>query len=170
VTIFPAGISAQGQGALWYVPAIAGANGPTAAEVTAGIDISCMINGFAPSAEQAVIQKTRYCTTVQYEIPGRASVTIAEIEAVYNPQLPTDTATYKSYSTMKENVAGFLLNRLGLAFDATMTTGQFVDVYPIICGIQARVGIDPTSEGDEIRYRQKLFVSGPVRYDKALLA
>lgn len=169
MTAFPPGISAQGQGALWYLPAVAGANGPTVAEITAGIELSCAIDGFNPSSSQNKIKKVRYCTITAYEIPGKVETTIAATKFVYDPQNPTST-TYPWFVTMKLNVTGFLMNRLGVAFDTAPAAGQFVNLYPIICGQQNPVGIDPNGEGDELVYSQEFSISGPVRYGKAILA
>lgn len=167
--VFPDGIAAQGNGAVWLFPAVANLNAPKLSEVTAGIVVSCAISGFSPSGEQSSNPDPRYCSTQQYESPGRNAVTIEPIEYVYDPQNPDDDEMYAYYAELTEGRKMVLGNRLGLPFDQAAAVGQFLNLYTITCGAKNDVPIDPTSEGAKIKIRQKLFVSGPSKRDVAIV-
>jgi len=170
VATFPLGISARGNGALWYLPTVANPDtGVTVAEFTAGLNLSCAIAGFAPSSEQSTVTRTRYCSRAGYEIPGTVTTSIPAIEYVYDPQEP-DSDEYEWYSVLAQGVTGYFANRLGMAFEDAVTAGQYVDLYQIQAGVQNRVAIDPTAEGDELRISQRFFNTGPVRFDTIVIA
>ena len=166
---FPDGIDAQGNAALWFLPAIADPTSPTVSEFTAGVNLSCAIDGFSAPSEQASTNDIRYCSTQQFETPGRVTTTIDPINYVFDPQEPDNAIEYKHYNTLVAGSRGFLVNRLGMDVNTAPLAGQYVDVYPVTAGVQARQAIDPSAEGAKIKVTQKFFVTGPVRYD-ALVA
>lgn len=168
--VFPDGVLAQGNGGLWFVPSIANVLLPKVTEVAAGFVLSCAISGFSPSGDQGTSTDPRYCSTQQFEIPGRNQVSIDPLEYVYDPQNPDDVDTYEYYVELTEGRKGFAVNRLGLPYDQVLAVGDFVNIYPVIVGAKNDVPIDPTAEGSKIKIRQKLFVSGPVQRDVALVA
>jgi hypothetical protein len=166
---FPEGISALGNAGLWYLPAVANKATPTLAEFTAGINISCAINGFAPTGDQGSAPVVRYCSTTTFEAPGRATMTGPSIEFVYNPQEP-DSAEYAWYNTITEGVTGFLANRLGLPYSQALAATQVVNVFPITAGLRIPVPVDPTADGQELRYNQRFFITGAIAWDAVVAA
>lgn len=167
--VFPDGVDAQGNAALWFLPAISNlTTGPTVAEFTAGVNLSCAIDGFAPTSDQTTTTDLRYCSTQTYEQPGRVTVSIDAISYVYDPQAPTNATTYKHYNTLKQGTKGYLVNRLGVGVNTAIAAAQVVDVYPVVAGAQGRQAIDPSAEGSKIKVTQKFFVTGQVIYDRAV--
>lgn len=166
---FPEGIDAQGNGAVYWVPAIADVKAPTTAEIAAGLDISCAIGGFGPTGEQGTGTDIRYCSTQQFQTPGRLNVDIPPLEYVYDPQAP-DSVEYPWYAAMAGGTPGFLVNRLGLAVDAPVAADQVVDVYQVTLGEKTRVPIDPSAEGGKLKVSQKPFVTGPAELDAVIAA
>lgn len=166
--VFPEGVVAQGNGAVWFVPAIADVNAPTVTELNAGWNISCAVDGFSPGGDQGTSTDIRYCSTQQFEIPGRQTVTIDAIAYVYDPQEPDNVEMYEYYTELTPGRKGYMVNRLGLPFDTPAAAGQFVNLYPVTLGARNDVAIDPSAEGTKIKVSQKPFVSGPVRRDVAL--
>lgn len=163
---FPDGIDAQGNAALWFLPAIGNTTtGPTLAEFTAGVNLSCAIDGFSAPSEQASTNDIRYCSTQQFETPGRVTTTIDPINYVYDPQDPDNATEYKHYSTLVAGLTGYLVNRLGVNVNTAPVAAQVVDLYPVTAGVQARMAIDASAEGSKIKVTQKFFVTGPVKYD-----
>lgn len=169
-TIYPEGIIAQGNGAVWAVPALANINAPKLTELTAKILLSCGIRGFSPTGEQGSSTDPRYCSTQMFEVPGRYTPSIDPLEYVYDPQEPDNVAEYAYYTELTEGRSLFVINRLGLAYDLPPAAGQYVNVYPVVCGAKMDVPVDPGAEGTKIAVRQKLFISGPMVRDVALVA
>lgn len=166
---FPEGISALGKGALWYLPAVANKAAPTLAEFTAGINISCAIDGFAPTSDQGSAPITRYCSTTTFEAPGRVTLTGPTIQFVYDPQNPA-SAEYEWYNTITEGVTGYLANRLALDFDEPLAAAQVANVFPITAGLPVPVPIDPGTDGQELRYNQRFFITGAVAWNAVVAA
>lgn len=166
---FPLGVSARGNGAVWFVPAIADIDAPKIAELNAGINLSCAISGFAPTSEQGVVNKTRYCSRGTFEVPGTVTNTGPTLEYVYDPQDP-ESDEYEWFATLAQGTVGYLVNRLGLDFEANPAAGQYVNVYPTQAGVQVPVPIDPTADGDELRISQRFFITGDVAYSSKLAA
>lgn len=167
---FPLGISAKGNGAVWFLPAIADvAAGPRVSEFAAGINLSCAISGFAPTSEQGVVNRTRYCSRGTFEIPGTVTNTGPTLEYVYDPQDP-ESEEYEWFATLAQGTPGFLVNRLGIDFEDVVAAGQYVNIYPTQAGVQVPVAIDPGADGDELRISQRFFITGDVTYGKAVRA
>src|SRR4051812_11956234 len=118
---FPDGIDAQGNAALWFVPALVNPLLPKLSELTAGANLSCAIDGFSAPSEQASTNDIRYCSTQQFETPGRVTTTIDPLNYVYDPQEPDNATEYKHYTTLTVGVRGFLVNRLGVDVNTAPT-------------------------------------------------
>ena len=161
---FPDGVDAQGNGAIYWVPAIADTAAPTVSEIAAGIDISCAVEGFGPTGEQGTGTDIRYCSTQQFQTPGRMNVDIPPILSVYDPQMP-DSPDYPWYSAMADGAQGYIVNRLGLPYTEPVAAAQVVDVYQVTLGDKTRVPLDPSAEGGKFKVSQKPFVTGPAVLD-----
>lgn len=167
------GVSTQGNETVIYVPTLAV---PTAPDISSELIVETALNlgyafrGFAPSAEQGTSEDVRLASIQTFESPGRVKPTIDDVTYVYDPQAPADTADNVHYETLKQGVTGFLIDRRGVPATTIPTAGQIVDVYPIICGAQRRVAVDPSAEGGKFEIVQKFFITGTVHYDVALVA
>lgn len=156
----PPGIDAAGNGALWFVPAIADINAPTVTEIEAGVNLSCALYSFGITVEQASTDRTRYCYREAVQRPGRVTRTIDRIRYDYDPQNP-DSAEYGYYTELTPGRHGFIVDRRGLdARTELLAAGQYVHITPVTLGGRDDVAIDPAAEGETLSVEQLVFVSG----------
>ena len=171
---YPDGVDAQGNEAVIFVTTLADPNAPTVTELTgsSAVNLSCALRGFSPGGDQGSTTDTRLCSTQEFESPGRFAPSIDDLNYVYDPQAEVGTATNKHYEVMKPGVKGFIIDRRGIASGIDglpVVADQLVDVYPVTLGYQRRTPIDPSAEGGKFEITQKAFVTGPARYDKAVV-
>lgn len=165
----PIGITSEGNLFVTFVPALATANEPKLTEVDAGgaVDLSCHLtkDGLALGGDQQTGTDDRLCSRQSFEIPGSYSDTV-DITYVHNPQatLPADNL---AYTTLSQGVTGFLIVRWGKAVETALAVGDKVDVYPVTAGIQRK---QPPEANSSLKVSQKMFVTGPVARDVALVA
>jgi hypothetical protein len=169
------GVSTQGNETVIYVPTLANPATPDVSSevgtaVATALNLGYAFRGFSPSAEQGTSEDVRLASVQTFESPGRVKPTIDDVTYVYDPQAPADTADNVHYETLKPGVTGYLIDRRGLGAAVAPAAGQIVDVYPIQCGAQRRVAVDPSAEGGKFEIIQKFFITGTVRYDVALVA
>ena len=145
------------------VPAIADADKPTIAELTASSveDLSCYLtgDGWSPSKEQASIADERLCSTETFERPGRKTRGL-EITYIDNTNSPYATEFNKAVDTLTEGTDHYLVTRRGLPYEEPLAVGQVIEIWPVTAGEQREVAIEANSVTRTI---QKLFVRGPVR-------
>lgn len=157
----PAGNPADGRAAVLSVPVIAGDAGLTVAEATAGtskdLTYSLVGDGFRHETTEDVIQSERYTLKQLLEEPGGVTDTL---ELQYVADSPAQTA-------LPEGTTGFIVHRVGVAKETPFAAGQKVDVIPFKAGIQRKV---PPTRNTHLQRVQKLFVTGPVRRDVAVVA
>lgn len=168
--ITPAGVKAQRKLAVGWAPSIAGAAGPTVAEVT--VTISCDIIGeFGLTADQTKgSPPMRLCESQKYELLGAVTYQVPDLKYVVDPQNPSDT-NYKAFLTLVEGTSGYLIFRYGLdAKTVDWTAAQKVDVAPVTLGAQVKDAVNPEQEYDLLSIMQKVAVTGPVRINQAVLA
>lgn len=167
------GVSTQGNETVIYVPTLATPGTPKLTEVGAAVatalNLGFALRGFAPNAEQGTSEDVRLASVQTFESPGRVKPTIDDVTYVYDPQA-VDQADNIHYDTLKPGVTGFLVDRRGIPATTAPAVGQLVDVYPIQCGAQRRVAVDPSAEGGKFEIIQKFFITGTVEYDVALIA
>jgi hypothetical protein len=163
--VFPTGVKAQGNIKVAFVPAIADADAPTTAEVTAtgALDLSCFLTaeGFSPSVETAKGNPPRrLCTTKQYEQFGSTTYSLADLSYVVTPQGVAESNGVLAWEKLTPNTSGFFVTRYGLnAREVDFTSGQFVDVWPVTLGERLIVG-DPADEFAEFMVTQSVIVTG----------
>ena len=166
--ITPAGVKAQRKLAIGWAPSIAGANGPTVAEVT--VTITCDIIGEQGlTAEQTKGNPPmRLCEDQKYELLGATTYSIPDLKYVVDPQNPSDT-NYKAFLTLTAGTSGFLVFRYGLdAKSVDWVAAQKVDVAPVTLGTQVKDAVNPTEEFELLSIMQKVAVTGPVRIGVAI--
>lgn len=174
VTI-PAGIKAEGNLKVAYVPTIAVVTAPTVAEVTAAgaLDISFFLTAgnFKPSGEQARGDDRRVGSKQTFETLGREKSTIDDIVYIADPQAAALAVANKAMELFQPDVTGFFVVRYGLdAETVDFAAAQKVDVWPIVFGVQNKVALDENDEFAKIRITQGVAVTGIVRKDKAITA
>lgn len=174
---FPEGVSAQGNESLLWVPAIT-TTGPKMTEINAAgsLLVTCaLVTGFQPGSDQSSSEDTRMCSTQVFQVPGRISHTVGDLDYVYYPQaIAAAEPKNLHYETLVAGAVGYFLDRRGLAAGTSgavaWAIGQKVDIYPVQLGDQSRRAMDPTAEGEKFRIVQKVFVTAPVVYDAIIVA
>lgn len=173
--VFPEGVSAEGNIRVAFVPAIADLDAPKAAtevKASAAVDLSCYITSeFAVNREQATGEDRRLCSKEVFQTLGRVTNSVPATEYVYDPQADAGEADNKAYDTLKQDTTGFLVIRYGLdARETDWAADQKVDVVPVTCGVQAKLGNAGNDEFAKLRIQQTFAVSGPMVEDAVLAA
>lgn len=173
--VFPEGVSAEGNIRVAFVPAIADLDAPkiaTEVKATGSVDLSCYITSeFGVAGEQATGEDRRLCSKEVFQSLGRVTRSIPATEYVYDPQADAGETDNKAYDTLKKDTKGFLVIRYGLdAQDVDWAAGQKVDVVPVTCGVQVKLGNQGADEFAKLRIQQTFAVSGPMAEDVELAA
>ncbi|GAA2183378.1 hypothetical protein GCM10009785_26710 [Brooklawnia cerclae] len=169
IPVDPPGISARGKGTVLFVPSIANLSAPTVAEISAGLNLSCAIYAFNVTPTQNAVSKAKYCYATEVQRAGTPSYAIDAIVYDYDPQ-NLDAGDYGYYAELAPGTNGYLIDRRGLTRDVAAAAGQNVDIYPVELGIQGRVAIDPTADGETLRVTQGVFVIGDPAIDTVIAA
>ena len=102
---------ADGNTAVWYVPAIADPSAPAITELNAEsvVDLSCYLtgDGLNLTSEQDTITDERLCSTQTFEVPGRKTNT-AEITYIDNTNSPHETDSNEAAETLTEGATGYI--------------------------------------------------------------
>lgn len=112
-----------------FVPSIANIHAPTTTELNAGTSLEPYITptGLQIKATTASIDTSSLASTFTTQGSGRRSFAIT-IEM--KRQTPTDVA----YNLVPYRTSGFLVVRRTVTSTTAWTTGQTVEVYPVITG------------------------------------
>ena len=165
----PTSVTSEGNVIVQFGPAIAATDAPklTEASATGAVPLHCALtkDGLVLGGDQESGTDDRLCSRQSFEIPGSYTDTL-DITYVYNPQatLPADNL---AYTTLKQGVTGFVVVRWGTPHETALAVGDKVDVYPVTAGIQRKQAPEANAT---LKTSQKLFVTGPVQRDVALLA
>lgn len=172
--VFPEGVAAEGNIRVAFVTAIANTASPTLVEINAAgsVDISCYITSdFEISREQATGEDRRLCSKEVFQQLGRVTNSVPATEYVYYPQAAPADAKNKAYDTLKQGTTGFLIVRYGLSAENTAWAAtQKVDVVPVVCGVQRKLGNAGSDEFARLRIQQTFGVTGPLKEDAVLVA
>lgn len=172
---FPIGIPSAGQGIVVFVPSIADPDeGVTMAELAAGTNFSCAIDGWDPQFEPGTRTTSRYCSSDTFETKGKGKYTGPTIRYVWDPTTDPDVANpeYPHLSKLLPDANGFMVDFRG--FDAQNgpypTTGDNIaKIYTVTLGEREPVAIQ-SSEDDDHKLEQKVYFSGAVFSNKKVLA
>lgn len=172
VTI-PAGVKAEGNLKVAFVPTIANLATPTTIEVTAAgaLDISFFITAgnFKPSGEQARGDDRRVGSKQTFETLGREKSTIDDIIYIADPQAAAATPGNKAMELFQPGVSGFFVVRYGLdAETVDFAAAQKVDIWPIIFGAQNKSQLAENDEFAKITIVQAVAVTSVVKKQVAL--
>lgn len=166
VVTIPAGVKAEGNLKVAYVPTISNLATPTVIEVTAAgaLDISffLMAGQFKPSGEQARGDDRRVGSKKTYETLGREKNSIDDIVYIADPQAAAATPGNKAMELFQDGVSGYFVVRYGLdAETVDFAAAQKVDIWAIQLGAQNKVPLDENDEFAKIRITQAVAVIAP---------
>ena len=149
----------DGNMAVWIVPAIADPSAPTAAEITAGKDVSCYLtpDGYAPTIDQATITDDRLCSTETYGQPGRKTRGLV-LTGIDNTNSTYEEEFNELVEALVEGTDMFVVRRRGIPYEtAIAATTQKVSVLPIKPGVKQDVAPEANSV---IRSTWTCFITG----------
>jgi hypothetical protein len=124
---------------------------------------------FGESADTQRGTDERVASKAVYEVLGKSTFSLQDLEYVWEPQATAGSATNKAYDTLKPRTTGFVYVRWGVDVDTALAVGQKVDIYPVTVGEQVR----KTPEGnaaEKLKIVQPVVVSGAVLRDQVLTA
>lgn len=124
----------DGQTRVAWCNTIANINAPTAAECTAGIDLTPRLtpDGLKLDPTTADVDTSSLASTFDSMEVGRFKV-----DAELTIKRGTTPSEDQPYSTLVYGVHGYLVVRRGVAYATAFTAGQQVEVYPSVCGERA---------------------------------
>lgn len=161
---------ADGNVAVWLVPAIADTTAPKLTEISASgsVDISCYLtsDGYTTSLDQQVISDERLCSTEVFEQPGRVT---RGLDVIYidNTNSPNETTANKAKETLVPGSVHYVVVRRGVAFDEPFAVGQKVTVTPVKAG---QYNDMPPEANSVLKTGQKLFITERTQSDVAITA
>jgi hypothetical protein len=114
-----------------WVASIANINAPTAAECNGGMDLTVRLtpDGLKVDPTTADVDTSSLASTFDTAEVGRVKYD-AELTVKRGTTTPEDLP----YTTLVYGVHGYLVVRRGLAYSTAYSTGQQVEVYPVVCG------------------------------------
>lgn len=161
---------ADGNVAVWLVPAIADTTAPKVTEVTAesAVDISCYLtsDGFSPSLDQQVISDERLCSTEVFEQPGRVTRGL-DVTYIDNTNSDNEATSNKAKDTLVPGSVHYVVVRRGKAFDEPLAAGDKVTVTPVKAGQYNDL---PPEANSVLKTSQKLFITERTQSNVALVA
>ncbi|QKW15383.1 hypothetical protein [Verrucosispora sp. NA02020] len=162
----PTAVTTNGTVAVKIVQAIAAPAAPVVTEVNAvsSVDLSCYLtgDGYAAETSENTVEDPRLCSKQIFEARGDFTDTL-EITYVFNPASPTDDGARLA---LPPGTAAFLVTRWAVDSEDAFAASDLVDVIPFEAGIQRKQA--PTRNGVH-RITQKLFITGPVQRDVAIV-
>lgn len=110
-----------------WVPTIATVTAPSAAELTAGVDITPLLtpDGLTTDASTAVVDLSSLASTTNTEGAGRVSWSLM-LKFKRKVVLAEDIA----YTTLVYRALGYIVVRRTMAYATAFAASQKVDVYP----------------------------------------
>lgn len=169
--VTPDGVQAEGNVKVAFAATLANPAAPTAAECTGATDLSGYIKGgtFTPTADQSTGDDRRLASRETYQVLGRVTRGFDDVQYVYDPQNVTPSENV-AYTTLVEGVTGFIIVRWGIDADTAFAATQKVDVIPIECGAQRKVGPAENDEFARLVVSQKWGVTSASNVDVAIAA
>lgn len=173
--VTPDGVQAEGNVSIVFVAGgFANPAAPTLTEIATGVELSGYLKGgtFSPTAEQATGDDRRVSSRETFQVLGRVSRGLDDFQYVYNPQqLGTPGhSDNEAYEALAEGTTGDLLVRWGKDAEAAYAANDIVDVTPVECGAQRKVGPAENDEFARLVCAQRLGVTGPAEVDVKVVA
>lgn len=156
----PEGISTAGKRAIWFVETLPDTwrDGVTVTDLASVIPLQCASYNFGETSDRQTYDDTRLCDENTVEEEGRTTVSLNDVEYLYDPQDPTGGTDYTHYAAMKKGQPGFILVRDAIAHAQDPAAEEIVDIYKITCGRQNRVEIAQGDAGSKYRVSQSFTV------------
>lgn len=170
-TLFePVGLPALGMGGIFWFPTIGDPEAPKVSE--ASLNLTCVPDaGWEPTFEQGAGSRMKYCSTSEFETPGKGKWTGGTMQYEFDPQNPDDVTTYKHVSALKKGTRGFVGHRLGKPKTDELAAGDVLSrLYPVEFGEQVEVPLDPSSDGQVLQRQQRYFIVGEPLQDVEVVA
>jgi len=156
-----ADIVADGKTRIAWVTTISDTDGPTVAELNAGVDLTTTItaDGWQVNTSTASVDTSDLSSTDDTFLPGRRT---DDISVTFKSQ--GDSAA--PWTTFASRPAGYLVERVGVAYDTAWTAAQKVRVFPVTAGDRGRI---PAAANEVIKFTVPFMKSAPV-VDQATVA
>lgn len=146
-----------------FVPAIADITAPTDTELTATgvVSLECMLtpDGLDESIDEDVKDTSAFCSTSNYEEPGR---TKPNLQLTYFRDDDAAGTGDAAYTTLKRNLRGFLVIREGAPHTQAYAADDNLRVYTVMCGEQQPV---KPAANEDVKVQQKFYASGDYARD-----
>ncbi|GAB3988878.1 phage tail tube protein [Nocardioides marmoraquaticus] len=170
----PAGTKAYLRVKRIFIPAVAGAAGPTVAESTgaSALDVTNMFYDSSARPSQTTNMARapkREGDAETYEFVGETQATYGEVRYAHNPQAATGSPGRKAFETFPPGTTGWIEERWGMNRDIDIAAGQKVELIPVEFGPQI-ITREGDGEGAEVAIQQAIAQTGPRRSDVAVLA
>lgn len=163
----PAAVPSMGTRRVVFASAVANIEAITLAEITAAENVSCYLtraNGWAPTADQAVVADGRYCSAQDFELPGTKS---RQLSVQYTFNLGTPTAD-EARLALTEGTPGVFIHFLQKDDgDAAFAVGDWYEAVPVLMGMQNVVQVEDNAVD---RIMQRAFITGEWVSFKQLVA
>lgn len=165
----PPGVDAEGRRNAIFVPtsdfSVATLTGPTAVELTCYLSKGTL--GVSAETERGTDE--RECTTQVFEVLGKTTWNVNDLEYVWEPQAAAAAPNNKAYEMLAPGTTGFLVVRFGIDADTALAVGDLVWQWPVTVGEQ----VPKTPEGnaaEKLKITQAVVVTGNVVKDEPLVA
>jgi hypothetical protein len=164
-TVTP-GMTAEGNGLVLFVPAIANPAGPTVAELTAGtvkaITYSITGDGYSHGITSTAVKANRYSLAQEIQYDGTV---VDDLEITYVVSKTTGDVVRLA---LPQGTSGFIVERYGYPNSTAIAAAQILDaVIPIKAGLPRPNAL---VMNQEITRTQRLNVSGTVYRDVVVAA
>ncbi len=158
------GTPVDGNTRVMWVPTIANTAAPTAAEISAGVDVSCYLtaDGWNTSLSETTTSDKRLCQSQDFEGKGRFSRSL-DIKYIENP---AGTVNNLAYTTLVPGTTGNFVVRRGLPYATAIIATHKVNVWPVTMG---EYDPQPPEENSVFKVAQKTFVTGKVTLQVAVV-
>lgn len=164
----PIGLPALGAGRIFFFPTIASLAAPKVTECTLNLT-NVPDAGWEPGFEQAAGSHMKYSSEAEYEVPGKGKWTGQPMVYEVDPQDVTD-ASYAA-AALPEGTVGYIGSSIGLDNSTALAATQVLNnLYPVRFGKQVLVPLDPSNDGQLIQVSQRVFITGPVLHNVAVVA
>ena len=158
----PASVSTDGNVKVTWLSTVTAPTAPSAAELNAGLELSCYITagGLTTGGDDTQITDSRLCERQTFSRVGTFTDTLA-LEYVYQAQAP-DAEDNEAFTTLVPLTEGFIVIRWGADDTEDYASGDIVDVYPVECNRQQKVNPEANTV---LKISQNMNVTGVVERD-----
>lgn len=156
-----ADILSDGTTRLAWVASISNPSAPTAAECNGGVDLTPFVtpDGWSVQTQTAKVDTSSLASTDNTSTPGRRdddpSIT-----------MKSQGDSNAPWTTFAGRPAGYIVERVGVAYTTTFATGQKVRVFPVTAADRVRI---PTAPNELVKFTVPFMKTAAV-IDQATIA